>query len=115
RLFSSNTEVVMLKITSAGNVRATRSGGVAVDTTASISLNQWVRIEWHLIHSTTVGQWELKLFNNPDSATPTETATSAANLDTGANVTDLRIGLYGGPNALGPIWLDNIVAGATSY
>jgi len=90
-------------------------GGLLYTTTNSIALNQWVRIEWHWIHSTTVGQGELKLFNNPDSSTPTETVISAANKNTGANTSDVSFGLADGGSSAGPIWLEHCVAGATSY
>ena len=103
-------------VTSSGTIQSYDTvGGLLYTTTNSIALNQWVRIEWHWIHSTTVGQGELKLFNNPDSATPTETQTSAANKNTGANTSNLTFGLSDGGSSAGPIWLDNIVAGASSY
>lgn len=98
-----------------GTVTMNDQGGVAVTTTAAIGLNQWVRIEYHWINSLTVGQVELKLFNSPDSSTPTETQTSAANRNTSASTTSLEFGLGGGQTTAGAIWLDNIVAGATSY
>lgn len=104
----------IFRITTTGKVEVIdASSTTAVITTTSISLNQWVRIEWHCIHSATVGQWEVKLFNNPDSSTPTETVASAANRNTGVSTNDLAFGLVG--TAAGPVWLDNIVAGATSY
>jgi hypothetical protein len=73
-----------------------------------------VRIEWHLIHSVTVGQIEIKLFNNPDSATPTETKTGTANHNNAASTTTMKFGSIGGAST-GTYWLDNIVAGAASY
>lgn len=102
-------------ITSTGIIQMLDQGGLAVQTAASIGLNQWVRIEYHWLNSLTVGQVEVKLFNNPDSASPTETQTSAANRNTSASTTSLFYGLGSGGSSAGPIWLDNIVAGATSY
>jgi hypothetical protein len=103
-------------INDTGKIRGFDTLGAPVYTTTnSIALNQWVRIEWHWIHSATVGQGEVKLFNSPDSATPTETVTSAADKNTGANTSNVGFGLSEGSVFTGPIWLDNIVAGATSY
>jgi len=104
-----------LYINAGGTVSMADQGGFAITTTTSIALNQWVRIEWHWINSATVGQVEVKLFNNPDSPTSTETLASAANRNTSVSTTDLDFGLTNGGGSPGPIWLDNIVAGATSY
>lgn len=111
-----NNDYPQLRITSAGKIQAVDAGASqAVITTASISLGQWVRIEWHLIHSATVGQWEVKLFNTATSTTADETQTSTANLNTRASLADVAFGLNSGGSSAGPIWLDNVVAGATSY
>lgn len=105
----------VLYVTSSGTIQQYDQGGLIHATSASISLNQWVRLEWHWINSTSVGQVELRLFNSPDSSTATETKTSAANRNTSASTTDLSFGLSSGASATGPIWLDNIVAGATTW
>lgn len=84
-------------------------------TTNLVPLNGWCRIEYHIVHSATVGMVELKLFNTMDSAVATETITSAANNDTNANANGI---LYGSPDGTGGAWiqyLDDIVANATSY
>lgn len=83
-------------------------------TTNAVNTNAWTRIEFHCVQSATVGQWEVKLFTSPDSATATETKSSAANRNTGASLTDVGIGLIGGGSA-GTVWLDNIVIGATDW
>lgn len=101
-------------VDSSGLVSMLDQGGFAVTTSTAISLNQWVRIEWHWLNSGTVGQVELKLFNSPDSVVPTETQTSAANRNTSVSTTELDFGINPGGSAE-LIWLDNIVAGATSY
>jgi hypothetical protein len=105
----------LIWITSAGKLLALDSlGAVMFTSTNSVALNAWFRVEWHMIHSTTVGQYELKLFNSPDSTTPTEVDTSTATFNTGASCSAMLFGLVAGGSG-GGIWLDNLVAGATSY
>jgi len=103
-------------VTSSGTIQSYDTvGGLLYTTATSIGLNQWVRVEWHWIHSATVGQGELKLFNSPDSSTPTETKTSTATFNTGVNTSNVSFGLSDGGPGAGPIWLDNVVAGAPGY
>ncbi len=115
RLVQDSNNNFPVFINATGEVQQYDQGGFVHQTTAVIGLNQWVRIEWHWLNSATVGQVEVKLFNSPDSATPTETKTSAANRNTSVSTTEIRFGLGGGTTEAGPVWLDNLVAGATSY
>lgn len=115
RLIVDGNNNFPLFVNASGTVSMLDQGGFAVTTGTAISLNQWVRLEWHWINSATVGQVELKLFNSPDSTSPTDTQTSGANRNTSASTTQLSFGLSSGGGDAGPIWLDNIVAGATSY
>ena len=87
--------------------------GTALTVTTPISLNQFVRFEWHLVHSTSIGTWEMKLFNNPDSDIATEIVTSGTN-NTGANLSSMGVGLQASGHST-TLWMDNIVAGTTSY
>ena len=105
----------LIWITSSGKLLALDTvGAVMFTSTASVVLNAWFRLEWHMIHSTTVGQYELKLFNNADSTVPTEVDTSTATFNTGASCSGMLFGIDHSGSAAG-IWLDDLVAGATSY
>ncbi len=106
-----------INITPTGKIQIWDSSNSQVGiTTASMSTGQWVRLEWHIINSATVGFGEIRLFNNADSSTPTETQASGSTLDTGANSGQVLIGLTQGPGTAGLLmYLDNIVVGATSY
>lgn len=105
-----------LRVHSTGVIRCLGSANAFIqDTTNTISLNQWIRVEWHIIHSATVGQIEVKLFNTADSTTPTETLTSAANKNTGANADTFQIGNPDGIGIAVTYWMDNVVGNATSY
>jgi hypothetical protein len=43
------------------------------NTTTALPLNEWVRLEMRIQFSATVGNWDLQVFLNPESDTPTET------------------------------------------
>jgi len=75
-----------------------------------VALNQWTRIEWHASHPTNT--IEVKLFNNAESDTPTESHSSSAGLlrTTGANTF-----MFSGGRLGDTMWWDDIVANALSY
>ena len=97
-----------------GLLRVSYNTGNDTLTTAP-STNQWIRVEWHVVHSTTVGQVEVKLFNSPYSSTPTETFTSTANKNTLTEADQIRFGQVATFATGVDIWLDAIVGGASSY
>ncbi len=113
-----DTRGARLDINTSGKLAGFDNPAAALFTTFtnSIALNQWVRIEWHIIHSTTVGQAEIKLFNTASSTSPTETQTGTANKNTLANATGIQFGLgvAGAADGVG-LYMDNIVAGAAAY
>lgn len=114
-----NTRGFRIDITPSGTLAGFDNPAAALFPTFStaVALNQWVRIEWHIVQSATVGQAEVKLFNAADSTTATETQ-SGTNKNTLANIDNMKLGAGGpeGPAGAGfALWLDNIVAGATSY
>lgn len=83
---SPSTTNLALFITTTGKVAVNDSTGAQVGlTTNSISLNQWIRYEILCTVGTTTsnGSFELRLYNDPDSFTATETVTaSSLNLET---------------------------------
>lgn len=87
------------------------------DTVFSTALptGQWIRLEYHCIHSATVGQFEAKVFNSVDSTTPSQTFSSTANKNTLASCSNLRFGQVAAADSGYSLWMDDIVAGATSY
>lgn len=104
-----------------GKISGVDSTGAALFTTGSVSitLNQWVRIEYHFVCSPTVGQGVVKLFNTAGSSSPSETMTGAATKNTLDNHTRAAFGA--GVEATGSIasghalYMDNLLAGATSF
>lgn len=97
------------------DVRYAGTGGNH-DFTTPIALNQWVRIEFHLIFQDVLndelGTIEVRLFNNPDSTTATETWTTT----TGNPSTLNDQGRFGTIDNWGsPVWFDNLVSNATEW
>jgi hypothetical protein len=89
--------------------------GGTVSGSVQIATNQWIRIEYHFVASTTVGLLEVRLFNSAESTTPSDTI-SPGNVNTG---NESPTELYIGTEEFGPwgstIWFDDIVANATSW
>lgn len=91
------------------------TNAIVATSTNAIATGQWIRVEWHIVHSTTVGQGEVVLYNTATSGTPTETLTTAANKNLAAAVTRVNFGAINSVANVAPFWMDSIVAGATSY
>jgi hypothetical protein len=110
------TRAASFAILTDGTCRVADSGSNGQNGTAPVVLNQWIRIELHVIHSATVGQLELQLFYSPESLTPTETVTSPATWNTLVQATQVELGITSvAAVANSTIWLDDIVAAAPSY
>ena len=81
--------------------------------TNHVVLNQWMRLEWHVVYSATVGVWEAKLFLDPASPTPTETR-SLTNKNTGAAGTSVQFHCNNWGSGKN-LYLDDIVANASGW
>jgi len=98
-----------------GNANAAQT--VGVHGAAAVALNQWVRIEWRVVASTTVGQAEFWLYQNADAAIASfdDHRNEAATMVLGANVDGVR---WGGATAAGPnsfvFWMDEIAISSTA-
>lgn len=104
-----------LQVTSAGKLQWINSANTAIiNSTATIPLNQWFRVEGFLIGSATVGQVETKLFNSPDASSPDETDTSTANQNTFGSITGNRFGVSGS-TANVTFWMDDLGLSSIAY
>lgn len=116
RGFESGSRAWEIIIDSTGKVIVRDAGGTARGTGAvAINSPGWARIEFHVQNSSTVGFIEAKLFNNPDSATQTETITSSGSFSTGTITDEIRFGEMGGFNASNTVYMDNILINDTGY
>lgn len=84
------------------------AGTTILTSTNAVPLNQWFRVEGFVIGSSTAGQLEFKLFSTPDSTTPDETQTSAANVNTNsASITRYDFGSSGTGITSYSYWIDD--------
>ena len=115
---ASGGSVMSVALTTAGLLAVSygTSGTAYVTFTDAVNLNAWFRVEGYVIASATVGQVSVSLYNTMDSATATETHTSAANLDTAAsNPTSYSFGSSSSVASVGPFWIDDIGLSASGY
>jgi hypothetical protein len=90
-----------------------QAGTTQTTSTSTVNASAWFRLEAKVIHSLTVGQLEVKLFNTMDSGTPDETNTSAATLNTKASADHFRFGLT--TSSTFTIWLDDAGLSDSGY
>ena len=97
-----------------GNINVLYNTGSDLGVITGISAATLYRIEYHGVHSATVGQVEVKVFAG-DSTTAVGTFSSTANKNTSTAASQLRIGQVAAGGSGLSIWVDDIVAGATSF
>lgn len=105
-----------IQVNTTGITTLLNSAGTTIATfTNAVSVGQWIRMEWSIFPSTTVGVFEVKLFNSAESTTATETQT-VNNAVLAANVGALRFGTgSGNTNNTKKLYFDDVVFGATAY
>jgi hypothetical protein len=112
----SGTSCGRIRIGTTGKVIALDSAGTTqLTSTASITLNAYVRIEGYLTGSATAGQIEFKLYNTPDSTIATETQTSGSALNTTGTPNTSRWGLAQAVASTGPVWYDDLGLSTFGY
>lgn len=112
---NGGTQHANVQMTTAQKLRwVLGSGGTLTATTASVSLNQWVRVELSAV-CTATGTLTLRLYNNADSNTITETSTGAnASGQTSVNVAGYGISGTAVANT-GPFWADEMYFGDEGF
>lgn len=105
---NGGTQHANIQLLTTGKIRwVLGSGGTLTSTTATISLNQWIRIEASAV-CTATGTLTLNLYNNADSSVSTETSTGA-NASGQTQVTVAGYGISGTAVAnTGPFWMDEM-------
>lgn len=99
----------------AGGTLTFRDAGNSPEITSSgiIPTGQWVRIEWHAIFTPATGTTELRIYNNADSTTATETLSSgSANL--GTNCDAVQLGSFNNVTQ-SAFWLDGLQVNDTGW
>lgn len=110
--FNGVSQTAGFKITTTGTIRPGDSAGDGTAGNVPIALQRFVRIEWHVIHNTSTGSIEIKLFNEPQSLTPSETILYSGR-NTGAQSTAMMVGSNNTSTQLSTIWVDQIIGGVT--
>jgi hypothetical protein len=115
--FNAGVRVGAVQMGTSGKLSLIDSGNSNQGTmTNAIALNQWNRIEWHMLCSATVGMLEVKLFQTVTSGTPTETLTTAATLNTSTQATAYRFGrAESASTAVGPFYIDDLAIDTAGY
>lgn len=112
---SGGTTCSLLLLTNLGQLQMTNAGGTTQFTTAAINTGSWSRIEGFVIGSATVGQVECKVFNSPNSTTPTDTKTSGAALNTTGSMGLYSYGVVVSTTNITAFWMDDLGLSSTGY
>lgn len=114
RWLVGGAQAARLRLETTGALTISDAGNAAeITTTNAIALNQWIRIEWHVVFVASNATIEIKLFNNADSATPTETVTSTTAAGLGVNCDTTQLGSFNSSTWTG--WMDAIEINDTGY
>jgi hypothetical protein len=118
---SANASSGHVLLNTSGNVVAENAAFSVVSTgTKVVPLNEFFRIEWRIISSTTVGEIEWKLFSSvspgdgADGVTPTETINTTG-LVLAANTGRTDFGTPFAGNANQTQWFDDIAVSSTDW
>lgn len=113
----STNMCLYMDITSTGKIRVLGNNVTLQYTfTNSVALNQWVRVEYLVVPSLSVGQLQVKLFNNADSTTPTEDSGLLTGKNTNSAIDRFTYGVvFNGDEPSSTHWYDNLVGNATAF
>lgn len=105
-----------LRLSSTGIIQGFNISGSSVLTfTNAVTAGSWFRMEGYYIGSATAGQVQAELYLSMDSATPTETQTSGAAINTGGLITALDFGLVNWSGGSPQFYIDDVGASTTGY
>jgi len=102
---------------SAGLLWALNAAGTQIAAslgTVQVSLNQLVRIEWRVLSSTTVGEFEWRLFNTADSTTADQTMNATGQV-LAANTDRVDFFAISGDQPSYSWWQDDIAVSTTGW
>lgn len=116
RGFSGGSRAWEIFLDSLGHVNVRDNGGTTRGT-GSVAFNvaSWFRMEFNMTSSASNGFMEVKLFNNPDSTSPSETITSSGAFSTLTKTDEVRWGENQSNNASRTLYMDNILLNDTGY
>lgn len=91
-------------------------GGGGTTSTATVTLNTWVRVEFKIVQSATVGQLEVKVFATADSTTATSTNTATNQNTFGTTIAYVGFGSNWDTKAnVTAFWMDDLGIDTAAY
>lgn len=108
-----NSAFVYIQTTGAFTIGDVVGSGVASTANGAMPLNQLFRLEYHFIHSLTVGQAELRIYDHPFSTTASASV-STSNQNFSTAMDEINNGIWF-KNNIGPLWMSGVVAAATDW
>lgn len=104
-------------LTSAGKITMVNSAGTTLATsTTTLTANTWVRLETWMVASATAGQIICRIYINKDSTTPTETLTSATNINTrGGNIGAIVYGFPTSTSSTNTYYMDDVAYSSDNW
>jgi hypothetical protein len=75
---AADASCAILRVLSTGIIqgRTADNSNAFAEGTVAVATNQWVRLEWRVLPSTTVGTMEWRLYNSADSTSPSDSASN---------------------------------------
>lgn len=114
RLRSGGAQVARITVSAGAQIQLRNSSNATTATVGTaVATGQWTRIEWHCLALASSGDLEVRLHNDADSSTPTDSAsdTAMALLD---NLDEVHMGHHNVSPA-STIWMDDLQVNTTGW
>jgi hypothetical protein len=114
RAADGGVQELAIDVVKGGRVRVRGANEVTLGVTSQgIQTRGWVRIEWMVDHA--AGRVELRLFNNPNATTPTETLRTGSGAAIGSATDEVWFGPDGPQPSTATFWTDDAALGSAGY
>ena len=116
RFLNASAVVCSLQVDATKHLAVKDSAGtVQASAATAFAGNVWARIEWHIVHSATVGSITVNVFVGANiEGTVPDYSVTATNINTGTQADEFRIGITAAAPNAGPVYYDAVVGHATS-
>jgi len=119
RVQNAGTNVARIALLTTNRIRL--DGGSAntslYTSPTALPTNAWTRIEWHILVSATVGQFDVRIYRtSPDGATADDSSALAATQNLGTQATQYQFGgVQGSSTVPGTFWIDDVGISTAGY
>lgn len=116
RLRVGGVQTMRIQMNTAGQLEVRKnSGNTNIGTiTTAVPTDQWVRIEWHCLATTTSADLECRLYTDADSSTITDQFSATAETLTNANIDEFNLGQHTVTTSA-TYWLDDVQINTTGW